>query len=404
MKGGVKVGKNSLITILLILSLVTLVSASLFDWIKGDGPLLSPPLAKSATAGTATAVCIDSDNNQGAAVAGIVMPKDGKAIYADTMITAGGQGNPGKLYEMSCSSKGKLVKKETKCKGSVVEMSVEFQTGGQKFTLVAAQCAAENPSSPSSTCTDSDNGADASIGGVTYVSGENIITLIPDADICLGNTIKEWSCSDGVKTSSIISCKGTGRCETSDIQVTVNGVERIYSAGSCVPQTTPCVDTDDGSREVSGSVSATDADGKTTTISDKCIDSKKLKEGVCDAKGEPSTEEITCDDSCFKGACVNREIKCQDTDKGIDAGTEGTVTNDLGASLTDSCVTDKVLLEFSCISMEDGIGIPKKSSKENSKIMANYRLCDWACTNGACVSGKTKSGDDLKNTAWCNAR
>lgn len=292
------------------------------------------------------------------------------------------------LTDYSCSRNGekKTVNRNSKVCENGCE-NVRLSVFGGTFDI--GRCISGSTIAESNRiCNESDRVFGPNITQAGFVTGSDEYgTPFTLADSCTGDVLSEWSCAEDkkpVKTTVNCVSSGTGRCNTQD--VTFNGVTQ--TAAYCQAQTLQCSDSD-GGRNLTGAgvVNAViNAAGRTQTGTDRCVDNKRLVEYTCDANMRLAGETITCPDICQDGKCMERDVLCTDSDGGWAPATKGTVTNVFGANLTDSCMGEGVLMEFSCGTFNGQEWSFRGSSRSRSRALVKYKLCANGCENGACVN------------------
>ncbi|MDP3742655.1 MAG: hypothetical protein Q8R15_05045 [Candidatus Micrarchaeota archaeon] len=257
------------------------------------------------------------------------------------------------------------------------------------------------------TCIDSDGGNNTrSFGSITLVnlfSNGTISSNVVQQDYCSGSFISEYYC-------------------VSNNNGTVNGTREVYpgagygnyygncsngcSSGACNPSnpSTPiCTDTDGGIVNGTAGTVTVSSDTFSSSISDRCDDSRRLYEFSCSSPTASSitTTVITCGlgGSCLNGACVGGSIAsnlfiCTDSD-GITRLANGTtifgvinttvygsvnLTNASSGTLLsssfDSCFNSTYVNENYCLA----------SSAQNTSISRTIR---FPCPSGTtCSAGR----------------
>ena len=299
--------------------------------------------------------CNDSDSGNNATVAGVVKIISGNQITYNPDKCANN-----KLTEYYCSgSKYKTAKAVCKdgCENADVNIGAD--------TLSAARCIVTTIP-PSFTCSDSDSGINATGAGVVKYSSDAGIRYIQD--ICSNGALTEYSCSDSGTLASRMQCQGV--CNKTNVNIFS---QTFVDVSFCQPLPSQCSDSDGGQNySGKGAVSTTDVYGRTNfSIIDRCLSTNNLSEGYCNGANAAS-EVYTCSDSCKNGVCTAPK-SCIDSDDGKDYGLQGSVEI-AGSVMTDFCLNDKTLGEFSC-------------NANNKRVEISYRNCKKGCANGTCSSG-----------------
>jgi hypothetical protein len=219
-----------------------------------------------------------------------------------------------------------------------------------------------------STCSDSDNGINASISGAVKYNFLGIFpTVVADACTTDKASVNEKYCNGNNVATSKISC--VAGCSSKSI----TAFGKSITAGACT-----CKAETDGvfcSRlgKTCGSVTANDNCGTTRTVS-SC--------GNCTITGQ------ICSSTTMGGYCVlDPRFTCNDTDGGINPDVKGIVSGLLWGTpynFTDDCINNNSVFEFYCINNTRAYTYPNCTA---GKI----------CSNGACVC-KTPETD----SAFCS--
>ncbi len=220
---------------------------------------------------------------------------------------------------------------------------------------------------PPPTCTENDGGINVMKKGTTKDNSNSY------TDYCIGNSIVEYFCQNGVAKRASDSPSGYS-CSR-------YGQNMICQNGACVKGTTPppptCTE-DDGGISYFKRGTCTDSSGSKT---DSCsADGKKVFEYHCVNNQRCESQPwYTCPSGyeCKNGACVKGTTPppptCTDSDGGKDYYQKGHCTDSRGASKDDFCYNGK-LHEYSCYNNECG------SSYTPYTCPSGYE-----CKNGACV-------------------
>lgn len=275
------------------------------------------------------------------------------------------------------------------------------------------------------TCTDSDNGQDIEVAGVTRVNDHVEFdrcsdTLSVDEYYCDGIALKKrtrvcpqnYACEEGKcieKEITVTNCtdsdgqelriKGTvthGSEMYEDTCTSMQNVKEYYCrdneikntiincpsgtecrSGACVQYAPRCLENDSGINATAyGEINLDTGTGIFNLYKDSCIDEKTVKEYYCDS-GSVTTTNITCSGGsrCTNGAC-QRIVECRESDFGFDSRTKGTVTaneNNQGGSVvrtyTDECINSDTLREYYCFEDE---------------VVTQNVVC--RCNGGTCVN------------------
>jgi len=243
----------------------------------------------------------------------------------------------------------------------------------------AVSCSGDSP-----ICIDYDLGNNvfrrSQITMLTPNTGAKTGTVYDDcvAGSASANTVKEYSCVDGVKTSRDIACP--------------NGYSCQY--GRCVYATTDptvfCYDPD--GRDITRTTVTTKYDsatGASYSAKDSCASVVRVSEQTCDT--EPYFSYCRGSSSCVNGSCLYVTRSCSDNDYGVDVGFVGmtVVTNNATGATSvnvDSCLSGAVD-EFSC-------NVSLGGADETSVACPTGQTC----ANGLCVSRGSES-----TTNYCDS-
>ena len=267
--------------------------------------------------------------------------------------------------------------------GSSWGLSINCGTG-ETCNVANGECVG---TSPTITCTDSDNGKVYETIGTT-INKSNDVALNTSTDFCTLNTLTEFYCSPlKAVLAETIACPNTcvnGACQgaacttnaqcgtfnTSLVCDTIGGINGIYirnitptcdsnncnnashttnslktqcASGSCNPATlqcnpisspTSCIDTDSGIAGLGasalgfytiGSISYLDENDDPATANDECTGSV-LTEYICDIDGFDYYIDYTCPNGCSGGKCLGTPTEsCSDSDSGKKYNVSGSV-------------------------------------------------------------------------------
>jgi len=154
---------------------------------------------------------------------------------------------------------------------------------------------------------------------------------------------------------------------------------------------TTCKDSDGGKKyDVKGTATGGDANGY-SSLTDSCAggggaDIRMLAEAYC--SGNTILEEnYICPNGCSNGACI---APCTDSDGGKNYYVKGTATgneNGQRVTSTDGCRSDsKTLAEVYC---------------NGTDLKVDQYVCQYACTNGACMKAPPVNGICGNTTNTC---
>ena len=276
--------------------------------------------------------------------------------------------------------------------------------------FIAGHCkdeASEIPGTPGQTTTNACSDLDgADIRSPGFVNGTNYQGEFEGIDACDGQyAIREKVCGeDGLPKEVRFLCSRTenGKCKTQEVQIDGNVVQAAY----CEPLSAQCSDSDNGLNiTTSGVTSTVKANGQENSKKDGCIEDKKLKEYFCSGT-EINSSIVNCEGNCKMGACVPKEAKCTDSDKGLDYNTKGRVSGLwIGEALNeeDYCRTAIQLGEYFCLNDTD------KALYPGFTVGLKYTDCEFLCSNGACIQctdtdgGKNFTGRGTVTTPYANA-
>lgn len=172
------------------------------------------------------------------------------------------------------------------------------------------------------------------------------------SDFCVDNKVIEYTCSADNKLKKVeYTCPHgclNGACE--------------YSL---------CTDSDGGKDYYTEGVVVFEGKVEETSM-DYCLNAKTLNEYFCASQEEIRAVEYVCPQGCKNGVCLGYEgtIGCEDTDRGVDYHTRGSITTSNGVQ-TDYCIGVK-LAEYYCTN--------------NGLAMVEFYQCPNGCFNGACAS------------------
>ncbi len=181
-------------------------------------------------------------------------------------------------------------------------------------------------------CTETDNGDDVSIKGMTREDGK-VFT-----DTCKNvNTIEEHYCKDGRAQAIVKQCLPGYQCDE----------------GQCAELVKACSDTDNGRKPnkkgrviMTTMLFTTKKVLYTTAFRDECVDKKTVAEYYCDGN-KLASEEVSCSlgMACKDGECL--EKPCTDSDNGYTIYEKG-ITKKGGISSEDVCASTAGGMEYYC--------------------------------------------------------
>jgi len=234
-------------------------------------------------------------------------------------------------------------------------------------------------------CTDTDNGINASQAGVAKAEFGDGVDV--KWDICSGNTIKEAYCGD--KGASIATVKCRGVCKNQSVTFVGNIAPGPTEAAYCDPLALTCTDSDNGqSTGVNGTVTSTNAAGKTIVNKDKCLSKNSVREYYCTAENTSASIALNCTESdiCIQGKCTAPQVLpvvCTDSDGGKNFTVKGTITT-THANVSDFCLGPNKLAEFYC------------KNPYKAVISLTTRMCKEKCSDGTCIgASEAVSGENI---------
>ncbi len=223
---------------------------------------------------------------------------------------------------------------------------------------------------PPNSCTDSDGGVDLLTPG--FVTQVNINGTQNFTDSCGPlNYLTEYYCISNTSSAFSHSAHCSHGCHE----------------GACLPSPV-CTDTDGGiNQNVSGVITVDNGTGTNYTSVDTCFGSTLL-ENYCHNNTYAQTTQITCEQGCQFGVCLNNPT-CTDSDGGINEDVFGTVTLDTGTGAVhqanDTCISSLLIREYSC--------------SISQTIVSMTTTCQNGCQGGVCLPPPEPEGDQFQFTS-----
>lgn len=258
------------------------------------------------------------------------------------------------------------------CK-SISEICFSSSECCEGFSCQGSTC---QPTPQQPTCSDSDNGLNFEVLGVTNGAYNGVYGTYADYCRPTGESPPLH-----VYNQVEYACTGNG----SEVRGVAIGCSYGCANGVCLPQPFSCTDSDGSDNMTRGTVAGTNASGLAGNFTDYCDSSSSVYEYTCASNRVVTGRGIPCAYGCLNGACqpATQQQTCIDSDGGLDYNNTGTVTlSPSGAAYTDHCgISTQDLVEYYCSS---------------GNVANTTAYCNYLCSGGKC------SPPPPPTPQWCN--